>query len=477
MKHIVSLTLAFCMALSLFTVGVSADAPDHAPELAQRTYAILSENSAGVTIKAPCAARVLFAVYDARGRMLGVSVSDKVAAGQSVDLSVSCVPDKVARGAAFFLDDNWRPAAEALDVSIPVVSMNEVFGLSKNLRFVENPKTEAELAGNVLYCFAHGKYEINLKLSPDMPTSHWSSPNVKSVANSLPELAGMFSNQRLQFRCENNKLVFWYDGRSDLSAVEPAACYERQKQAYFKALEIHDQLHESGKITDGMTQRQIAQVYYDYMVAKNVGPAHGPDGTVAEKVFDDSAYAALCTNAADCVGRAAAFNMLLHTEGIACCGVSGQLGGGHVLNYMVLDGTPYLGDWGNRMGMAPVKSFSNRFVPEKLSLEFAERVIKGDYSGLLLGAPMTVKLAGDKKLTVTVPSLEGAELDDIRFRFDSDRVGNTARGSALSLSGSTLTVDLSGFNLSDEQWESILNTGWFRLEIKSCYWHAPSLTK
>ncbi len=493
MKRILSSALTFCMVLSLFTVGVSADAPDPTPELAQRTYAILSEQRASVTIKAPCAARVLFAVYDARGRMLGVSVSGEVAAGESVDLSVSCVPDKVASGKAFFLDDSWRPAAEALDVSIPVVSMNEAFGLRKDLRFVENPRTEAELADNVLWCFAHGQYAISLNLSPDIPTKFDYLSRIHAIAGSLPELVGMYGNQPLFFRCVNNKLVLWVnDSRhniegnlSNCPALEPAECYERQKQAYFKALEIHDQLHESGKITDSMTQREIAQVYYNYMaeLRETMRPGYGHNATIEQSIIEDSAYGALCYKMAACGGRAAALNMLLHTEGIACCGLCGRVivtngeGGGHGVSYMILDGDVYLGDWGNLRGIEPPETFYrddySRFEAEPISLAAAERVVRGDYSGMVIGAPMTVKVAGAQKLSVTLPDIKGADTKNIDFSIVTANGLRQVYGSNLTISGETLTINCS--SISD--WNSVQSSGKFMLRVKSDTWYASGITR
>ena len=69
----------------------------------------------------------------------------------------------------------------------------------------------------------------------------------------------------------------------------------------------------------------------------------------------DSAYACLVNKKAACVGRAAAFNLLMHLEGISAQGVGGRIKGtnsGHVLNRVILDGETYYCDWGNGKPLA-----------------------------------------------------------------------------------------------------------------------------
>ncbi|MBR2851613.1 MAG: hypothetical protein IKB91_04380, partial [Anaerotignum sp.] len=66
----------------------------------------------------------------------------------------------------------------------------------------------------------------------------------------------------------------------------------------------------------------------------------------------DSVYACLVNKKADCVGRAAAFNLFMHLEGISAQGVTGHMKGaaaydGHILSRVVLDGEEYFCDWGN----------------------------------------------------------------------------------------------------------------------------------
>ena len=495
MKRILHFALALCMTLSLLTAGVGAKAAE--PELAERTYAILSESSVSVTVKTPCAAKVLFAVYDADRRLLGVSVCNETAADKDVTISVACEPDNAAHGKVFFLDDNWRPAAKALDVSIPVITMNEAFGLPKDMRFIENPQTEAELAGNVLWCFAHGEYEIGMNISSHiqgMPKRVDMYAGIHTIAGPLPELAGMYGNQSMTFCCGGDgdkKLVLRLGDSADFSVLEPAACYERQKQAYFKALEIHDRLHESGKITDGMTQREIAQVYYDYMVAQRetMTQAHGPSATIAQAIIEDSAYGALCYKSASCVGRAAALNMLLHTEGIACCEVCGQVvtqdggGGGHGVSYMILDGEVYMGDWGNTKGIERPEVFYPNFHVDPASLAAAERVINGDFSGMIAGSPMEVRVTGDRKLSVTLPDFRGFKNTDMRsisFSFFAEKRRGTKQGGGddMTIDGNTLTIDYSDVpSLSnDELWNNVLSTGEFVLRVRGDTWFASGIT-
>lgn len=90
----------------------------------------------------------------------------------------------------------------------------------------------------------------------------------------------------------------------------------------------------------------------------------------------DSAYAALIDRKADCVGKAAAFNLLLNTEGIAAKGVTGSFHGtesGHTLSRVVLDGEEYFSDWGNhrQLGTQETYETTHGFWFEPKSLEIA----------------------------------------------------------------------------------------------------------
>ena len=154
--------------------------------------------------------------------------------------------------------------------------------------------------------------------------------------------------------------------------------YTQQQAVLNEALRVKAMLWEKGKIKAGMSQLQIAKVYESYLFGLNVVPGiQKSDPTCWEY---DSAYAALINRKADCVGRAAAFNLLLNAEGIAAKGVAGSFHGtnsGHVLSRVVLDGREYFSDWGNRRQIGTKETYETThgfwFDPESLE---AARAVK-----------------------------------------------------------------------------------------------------
>ena len=144
-----------------------------------------------------------------------------------------------------------------------------------------------------------------------------------------------------------------------------------------KALEIRDTLHSSGKIKAGMTQLEIAKAYETYLFGLNVQNGIGKSDPSC--IEYDTAYAALINRKADCVGRAAAFNLLMHVEGISAQGVGGSFHGteiGHVTSRVVLDGEEYFSDWGTRryLGRKEMYETTYKFWFDPDSLTFAREM-------------------------------------------------------------------------------------------------------
>ena len=168
-----------------------------------------------------------------------------------------------------------------------------------------------------------------------------------------------------------------YERKGAEPSLSMEEVYANQLAALEKAMEIRDSLHQNGKIKDGMSEKQIAQAYYNYLVGLNVRPGGGSEAAAkGQSVEYDTAYACLVNKRGDCVGRAAAFNLLMHVEGISAQGVAGNIigtGSGHVLSRVVLDGEEHFCDWGSsKKGI--YKDISNWFEFETESLEAARAV-------------------------------------------------------------------------------------------------------
>ncbi len=228
------------------------------------------------------------------------------------------------------------------------------WGLPEDIKFIAEPKTDADLDNNILYCFLFGNYSLNFT---NFTTKQMSfdalvqtiRDRVYAVSDTYTALAGPFNNAFIGCGADDDSMFIDFPQ----ATLTPEEIYEQQLAALEAAQDIKASLHAQSKITDGMSEKEIAQAYYNYLTSLRVKPgdinAANPGGRTVEF---DSAYACLVNKKADCVGRAAAFNLLMHLEGISAQGVTGHIAGspaydGHILSRLVLDGEEYFCDWGN----------------------------------------------------------------------------------------------------------------------------------
>ena len=252
------------------------------------------------------------------------------------------------------------------------------WGLPENIAWIENPQSEADIENNILFCFLKGEYAFRFEnltreqreqlfgqIRPD-----YGSGYIKKLACSYPELAGALAN--IWPGCgigqnTNNANCYLFIDFPQLENTEitDALLYRQQLKALDAALEISRNLHEKGTIHDGMTQMQIAEVYYDYLCKSGVEVGKGAEVVeTGGTALLDSAWACLVSKTADCVGRAAGFNLLMHIEGISAQGVRGRFtdsNSGHVLSRVILDGKEYFCDWGNHKKILPKKAFEEEY--------------------------------------------------------------------------------------------------------------------
>ena len=126
------------------------------------------------------------------------------------------------------------------------------------------------------------------------------------------------------------------------------ACREKALAA---AIRIHDSLWESGELSYGMSQYEIARVYFLWLCG---------NCRYDEQAADDSlshlAYGALAGGLAVCDGYTGAYNLLLKLEGIDCTALFND---SHIWTVAVLDGRPYHIDvtWGDQYGRTDLRYF------------------------------------------------------------------------------------------------------------------------
>lgn len=272
------------------------------------------------------------------------------------------------------------------------------WGLPENIAWIENPKDEADIENNILFCFLKGEYAFrfeNLTLKQKEQLFGQIKPEsgpsyIKKLACSYPELAGALAN--IGPGCgrganpNNDKFYLFIDfPQLENTEITDESLYQQQLEALNAALAISKKLHADGTIYDGMTQMQIAGVYYNYLCELGVKVGNGAEVVeTGETALLDSAWACLVNRKADCVGRAAGFNLLMHIEGISAQGVRGSFqgtGSGHVLSRVILDGHEYFCDWGNQKGILPQNDFETKwsFEFDTESLDYA-RAHGGNYN-------------------------------------------------------------------------------------------------
>jgi len=252
------------------------------------------------------------------------------------------------------------------------------WGLPEDIRWIAAPTCPEDIVHNTLYSFLIGNYGLNFPRETGW--LYKEKVSVRNLSHVYPELMGAYAN--FDERTYINTILA--QGRPVTSTtyerhgVEPSLSmeeiYARQLVALDKAMQIKESLHKSGKIQDGMSEKEVAQAYYRYLTGLNMRPSGGraaaAEGRSAEY---DTAYACLVNQSADCVGKAAAFNLLMHVEGISAQGVAGSIkgtGSGHVLSRVILDGEEYFCDWGSA-NRCISKDISGWFEFEEESLSLA----------------------------------------------------------------------------------------------------------
>ena len=292
-------------------------------------------------------------------RALGYESGKDFQVGTSYLLSdqLGITHGEYATASSFTRGDVAKISLKAHEIQ-EVVATAPYWGLPADIRWISAPVTTDDLDNNILYSFLFGNYSLNFtNYIPEnvefKELAQTMRGRIKALSRIYPELVGVFSNTFVGCGVRKDSLLFIDFPQASLS-VE--TIYAQQNQALETAQAIRDTLHQKGTVKAGMSQKQVAQAYYDYLRSLNVKAGGGPEAAKQGKSVEyDSPYACLVNKKADCVGRAAAFNLLMHLEGISAQGVGGSIKGtnsGHVLNRVILDGETYYCDWGNNHPLA-----------------------------------------------------------------------------------------------------------------------------
>jgi len=143
------------------------------------------------------------------------------------------------------------------------------YGLDENIRWIAEPKTTEEFMNNVCCCFLTGDYSLyNLTVHNEANAKRFTESLIDAMddmAANNPQLMGAFGNGRRIAGFYETREGSYFRANMDLkiqnAALTNDEIYSQQNVAMETAYAISRQMHDSGKIKSGMTQKEIAQVY------------------------------------------------------------------------------------------------------------------------------------------------------------------------------------------------------------------------
>lgn len=139
---------------------------------------------------------------------------------------------------------------------------------------------------------------------------------------------------------------------------------EYRAHALKAAIAVHDALWESGTLSYGMSEYEIARTYYLWLCDN----CRYDDGAANDST-SHLAYGALVEGLAVCDGYTGAYNLLLKLEGIECRAL---FNASHIWTVATLDGAAYHIDvtWGDQYGRTDLRYFG---MSEKQSAQIHAR--------------------------------------------------------------------------------------------------------
>ncbi|WP_295581164.1 S-layer homology domain-containing protein [uncultured Oscillibacter sp.] len=188
---------------------------------------------------------------------------------------------------------------------------------------IPSPATEAEMAESVRYMLSAGDATLTL---------HY--PGISPIAArfKMQEALAIVKSY-----CEQSynivSCTFLPGGNLELafSAASAGDRLEEYRTATMDAaLAVHDQLWESGQLTEEMTETEIARVYYTWICDNCVY-----DYSAGDDSLSHIPYNLFAAGTAVCDGYTGAYNLLLKLEGIDCTALAND---SHIWTVATLDG-------------------------------------------------------------------------------------------------------------------------------------------
>lgn len=277
-----------------------------------------------------------------------------------------------------YMDERVRAAAK---------EQAQCYGLDENMGWVAEPDTKEEFISNMLACFLVGDYGLEHLTVRDTQFAEemyvYFATERMYICSSFAELMGAFVNPEVDWR----HYVLW-DEEQGYSCTQYHLCipdaplsneelYQQQQEAVKEARRIYKQMHADETIIPDMDPIRVARMYYNFLQqgGYEIGD-HYASVNRQDIILSDTAYACLVNKRANCLGRAAAYTMLLNLEGIDvqtvhCYFLFSPEYEKHVLNRFVVNGQEYICDWYNGLPIMPLEMSYNWLRYSNLSLEIA----------------------------------------------------------------------------------------------------------
>ena len=195
---------------------------------------------------------------------------------------------------------------------------------------VHAPEDLEAIRSNVRYMFKSGSADLALQIA---------GGTTSAVADAVAERYLEESMRHPEQGYSTISYEYYSDGRMSITFINDNCSRAEQDAALERAVTVHDQFWADGTLRPGMSQREIAKVYFDYLCSV----------CEYDYTFQDvshTAYGALCSGKAVCQGYTAAYQIFLGLEGIDCTGVETDV---HLWTAATLDGVLYHIDvtWGD----------------------------------------------------------------------------------------------------------------------------------
>lgn len=192
--------------------------------------------------------------------------------------------------------------------------------------YIAAPSTDREMDSSIRYMLSSGSNQLTLQY-PSLTAA-----KAREVLQSALTAVKKYSEQ-----CYNSaSCTFSTQGTLTLtfsSTSIKAELASRREDTMAAALAVREQLWRDGKLTDTMSQLEIARVYFDWICENCVY-----DSGAGEDSISHLPYSLFQRGTAVCDGYTGAYNLLLKLEGIQCTSV---FNAEHIWTSAVLDGTEY----------------------------------------------------------------------------------------------------------------------------------------